>query len=198
MSSNIEEVSKAIEEFSSDFLELSKLQKLMLEYITSIKEQKNEIDARYNDNISSIKKLSNSIEEKFQYNLDREIKKIEEETEKQYQKLENILAKYSKDNDLSEEIAEINKINLKYRDYIENASERVKEINDIIENQIKNSIVSLEIRIKEQNEKLEEHYLLNIEENKKTQQYYRNSLVMTFVSFLVIALLLVLFVIFAK
>ena len=86
MSNNINDIQKQLEEFSSNFLELSKLQKLLLDYISSIKEQKNEIVTLYEKNLNETKALSNKIELLFEENLIKESKKIEDEIENENMK----------------------------------------------------------------------------------------------------------------
>ena len=127
MSNNIDDIQKQLEEFSSNFLELSKLQKLLLNYISSIKEQKDEIVALYEKNFNETKDLSNIIELLFEENLIKESKKIEDEIEKEYQKLEKILVEYSKTNDLTKQIQDLDDLCCKYKQYISDFSKKTKE-----------------------------------------------------------------------
>lgn len=166
MSNNIDDIQKQLEEFSSNFLELSKLQKLLLNYISSIKEQKDEIVALYEKNFNETKDLSNIIELLFEENLIKESKKIEDEIEKEYQKLEKILIEYSKVNDLTKQIQDLDYVNYRYKQYLYDSAEKVEEIknkiNDILSN---NNMENLIEKVEEIKNKINDILNNNNKEN---------------------------------
>lgn len=221
MSNNINDIQKQLEEFSSNFLELSKLQKLLLDYISSIKEQKDEIAALYEKNFNETKDLSNIIELLFEENLIKESKKIEDEIEKEYQKLEKILVEYSKANDLTKQIQDLDYVNYRYKQYLYDSAEKVEEIknkiNGILSNnnmenligkveEIKNeiSIFTLQFTgkiniLKEQFDGIQKSLSKIFENNyNASKKFFRKSIVFNLFMFIIFSLIILAYMYFYK
>lgn len=198
MSNNINDMQKQLEEFSSNFLELSKLQKLLLDYISSIKEQKNEIVTLYEKNLNETKALSNKIDLLFEENLIKESKKIEDEIEKEYQKLEKILVEYSKANDLTKQIQDLDDLGYKYKQYLSDSSKKVEEI--------KNEINTFTLQFIEKTNILKEQFdgiqnsLSKIFENNynASKKFFRKSIVFNLFMFIIFSLIILAYMYFYK
>ena len=221
MSNNINDIQKQLEEFSSNFLELSKLQKLLLDYISSIKEQKDEIAALYEKNFNETKDLSNIIELLFEENLIKESKKIEDEIEKEYQKLEKILVEYSKANDLTKQIQDLDYVNYRYKQYLYDSAEKVEEIknkiNGILSNnnmenligkveEIKNEISTFTLQftgkiniLKEQFDGIQKSLSKIFENNyNASKKFFRKSIVFNLFMFIIFSLIILAYMYFYK
>ncbi len=198
MSNNINDIQKQLEEFSSNFLELSKLQKLLLDYISSIKEQKNEIVTLYEKNLNETKALSNKIELLFEENLIKESKKIEDEIEKEYQKLEKILIEYSKANDLTKQIQDLDDLCCKYKQCISDSSKKVEEIKNEINTFTLQFIEKTNI-LKEQFDGIQNSLSKNLENNYNViKKFFRKSIVFNLFMFIIFSLIILAYMYFYK
>lgn len=198
MSNNIDDIQKQLEEFSSNFLELSKLQKLLLDYISSIKEQKNEIVTLYEKNLNETKALSNKIDLLFEENLIKESKKIEDEIEKEYQKLEKILVEYSKANDLTKQIQDLDDLGYKYKQYLSDSSKKVEEIKNEINTFTLQFIEKTNI-LKEQFDGIQNSLSKFFENNyNASKKFFRKSIVFNLFMFIIFSLIILAYMYFYK
>lgn len=132
MNNNIIEIQKDIEEFQTKFLEVKKMQELMLNYINSIQTQKDLIEKKYSENCSEIQKLILLTESNSEKIIDEQINRIDITFNEKHKELKELLLKYVT------EISETNKLYLEEIDDISNRIEKVTSKIEKIERKQKN------------------------------------------------------------
>src|SRR5690554_6512698 len=117
-----EELKKKIETFSTDFLDLNRLQKLLLEYISAINTQKDEIFNIYKDGQNNLHEMSNENREIFTTALEKQLTHVSEEVKRQYSDIETILKNFTNnlERNLANQIEELNDLNNNHKDFIKN------------------------------------------------------------------------------